>query len=256
MHAVVAFWVAMGLTAHPVHVVVLDVRDTSGNQGALARQLTAIVVSEVGRAGNVDVVSNADVMQQLSLEKQRKLLGCNDEGCLTEIGNALGADYLVATSLGRIGTRWRVDLRLVHTSTARAVASVGDFVSGTEDALADSLVKMVDQLMEEGKVKLAPPPPAAGGLVSSQEASSGASRAPAYAVLGVAGALVVGAAFATYEARHTYESAVASPAMDPSSLKWKSPLADGLWVGAIAGAVVGTALFIHEGNSPAGGGAP
>lgn len=240
-------------------IVIFDVQDQSGANALLAKQLTQVVSGEVARTPGVSAISSSEIRQALGLERQKQLLGCNESACLAEIGSALGADYLLATALGKIGTRYRLDVRLLKGANARIVASAGDFVSGNEDAVADAVVSFTDQVLAAANLPVPPrpaheQPKATAELGTAAPAPAAAvSHTPSYVLWGAAGALAVGATVMSLNARSTFNDAVANHS-DPSSLSWKSPLADGLWAGALVAAGAGTWLYFSAEPSPGGGG--
>jgi hypothetical protein len=80
--------------------------------------------------------------------RQKKMLGCaEDATCLAEIGGALGVDYVLTGSLGRLGNLTRVDLKLVDARKARVVARAGESVTGEEERLVSTVQGAVRELL-------------------------------------------------------------------------------------------------------------
>lgn len=86
---------------------------------ALGENLVNIVAAEVQRLG-YDVISWADIKAMLAVEKRRAILGCEDDVlCMAEIGGALGGDYLISGTVGKLGETFNLSLVLVDTKRAQ-----------------------------------------------------------------------------------------------------------------------------------------
>jgi hypothetical protein len=98
-------------------VAILDAK-TAGN--VPPRPLAAFVetlVVEVRKLEGVSAVGMGEVRDMLGFERQRQLLGCaSDDGCLAEIGGAMGVDEILTTQIvlepgGYVLTARRIDMR-------------------------------------------------------------------------------------------------------------------------------------------------
>ncbi|MFN7134190.1 MAG: hypothetical protein ACK4N5_19075, partial [Myxococcales bacterium] len=125
-------------------VAVMDVVAVQHVPEGTARILTNIVGSEVTALREYDVISTVDISSMLGYEKQKQLLGCEeDTSCLAEIGGALGADYMLKTHVGKVGTRYHIQLRVYEMKRARMLADESRFAPGDEDALVDATQQAV-----------------------------------------------------------------------------------------------------------------
>jgi TolB-like protein len=137
-------------------LAVLDMQDLTGNLGPKAKLLTALLYDEVAAAHTSEAISASEIVEMLGVERQKQLLGCTETHCLAEIGGALGNDYFLSSQVGRIGSRVRLDIRLIDSRKSKVAASAGDFVAAdSDDGLADLAVKLVRQVLRESP--LAPP---------------------------------------------------------------------------------------------------
>jgi TolB-like protein len=89
----------------------------------LATALTRLVTAELGKDSRLEILSREDVTALLGLERQRQLLGC-DNSCLTEVGSALDARWLVNGSISALGAGFLVTAQLLDTSQARILNRV------------------------------------------------------------------------------------------------------------------------------------
>ncbi len=136
----------VSVAADKPRVVVLDLASDRSTKSS-ARFVTVAVMTELSRTGRFDVIGSSDIQALLGLERQKQLLGCtNDESsCLAELSGALGAEYLVTGSLGKVGKQTRLDLTLLQTKGSRVLARDGGPV--TDDTLPDETSRIVRALL-------------------------------------------------------------------------------------------------------------
>jgi hypothetical protein len=72
----------------------------------------------------LEVTSPRELTALLGLERQRQLLGCEDDSsCLIEIAGAIGVDAIAMGDLARVSDGYRVNLRLLSPKTGKRLAS-------------------------------------------------------------------------------------------------------------------------------------
>lgn len=129
----------------------LAVQDLSAGEGVepeLVRSLTSTIAAEVERRGAYDVVTSQAIATLLGQERQRQLLGCEEEAlsCMAELAGALGAQFVLTGSLVRLGASWQLSLQTVDARTARAVGravrvgrDLGELVEGFSFTVAEAV---------------------------------------------------------------------------------------------------------------------
>jgi hypothetical protein len=112
-------------------VAVLNVEGTlTGEQLDLAA-LTDVLATTVDEAGWFRVVSSRDVTAVLALERQKELLGCTaDQACIAELAGALGVEYVLSASVGKVGEAYVVSGRMVEAKRGAGVARASTNASG------------------------------------------------------------------------------------------------------------------------------
>jgi TolB-like protein len=146
---------------------------------AKAEILSEVALTEATAIGGLEVIGRSDINALLGLEKQRQLLGCGeDTSCLVEIGGALGVDYLLTGSLGRLGALYRVDLRLVDARKARVLDRAGESVSGDEEKLVATIQRGVRRLLAPISPATAAAPAATSATGAAPAAASATGAAP------------------------------------------------------------------------------
>ncbi|MBL8920178.1 MAG: PEGA domain-containing protein [Myxococcaceae bacterium] len=134
-------------------MAVPDFTTTAGNE-SLAAMLAGSVATEIDRTGLFQVTTSDQVRSLLSLERQRQLLGCNDDSCTSNIAGQLGVDFLVNGRLTRLTdpkkatTGLTLDLSIVEVKSGKRVSSRE--VSGTSEA------DLVGRLTENVAALIAP----------------------------------------------------------------------------------------------------
>jgi TolB-like protein len=165
-------------------VVVLPVAGASGTLKEMGQSIGEQLLTELDRSGQVRAIGTSDLATLIGLERQRVLLGCSEQSnsCAAELSAALGADWLVAGTLGRVGKTLRFDLKVLHASDARVA-----FRGGRSLRDAGEIFNVVSELTRElvaQKVFDAPrtetPPVASQPSPSATEppGSSSAATAP------------------------------------------------------------------------------
>jgi hypothetical protein len=183
----------------------------------VAKLLSELMLSEVTRFGRFDAIGSSDIVAMLGLERKRQMMGCADNSaCLAEIGGALGADYLLTGQVGLLGTRYRVDLKLLDVKRARVMGREGDFAGQNEDALAAAVSTLVAKLLSSAFPGLAPPPPAPIAAVPPRPPAPepAPSHALPYGLLGGAAVLALTGAGFGYAARSSYDDLASHKARD------------------------------------------
>jgi TolB-like protein len=152
-------------------LAVLEIRPL-GTEPVKAELLSEVALTEASTFADLEIIGRSDIAALLGFERERQVLGCAEEaGCLAEIGGALGVEYLLVGSLGRLGQLYRIDLKLVDARKARVLLRFGESVEGSEEALVATVQRGVRQLVLPVAAGAAPPPLA--------QASPGAEPAPA-----------------------------------------------------------------------------
>lgn len=126
------------------------------NRGAdilLVQECNARINAELHKLRAFDVTSQDDIRQMIAHEEQQQLMGCDTTSCLTDIGGALGVDFLLTGTISRLGTSHTLDLRLVEIMTAEVTGVERErleaaTLSEVVDRAGDAAVRLVAKLFE------------------------------------------------------------------------------------------------------------
>jgi hypothetical protein len=138
---------SLSSTASAARIAVLEVIVDGGADPAMRTQLTARIAEIVSRRPGIEVIAPDDIRAILEKEAEKQLLGCDDEGCLAEIGGALGADMLLQGRVSKLDEGYGLSLNLVDPSTAKALGRASEVWRGESIALLDLVKPMVDRAL-------------------------------------------------------------------------------------------------------------
>jgi hypothetical protein len=142
-----------------VTVAVLGFDDRGAGADTTAN-MAALVSSELSRITILQVISSRDIAHLLSVEQQRQLLGCADTSCMTDLAGTLGAEYLVAGNVGKVGAEYLIDLQLLHqgsaTVEAREEVRTGGAIEGLISAIQSAARRLIRPVLKarEGSLLL------------------------------------------------------------------------------------------------------
>ena len=94
------------------------------------------------------VIGSSDVAAMISAEQQKQALGCDDDSCLAQLGGALGVPYLLSGSLGMLGGRFMLNIKLLAVDEAKVAGRVTKMFEG-ERALGDDLAPALRALLDD-----------------------------------------------------------------------------------------------------------
>ena len=159
------------LAAANVKIAVLAF-SASGVDPTVAAAVTESVTAEVAVRGYFDPISSAEIQTLLSVERQRQLIGCSEENCMTELAGALGAPYVMSGSLVKLEGIFQLNIQVIDSrksrTTGRATKVAKDF---------ESLRFLIPYAVAEACSTPLPPAP---------------SRVLPYTMVGVGGAALLG----------------------------------------------------------------
>lgn len=238
------------LTAAPEKpkLALMELTASGGVEPSVATALGESIAVQVGQGGYFDVLSSKDVQTLLGFERQKQLLGCTEEGsCLAELAGAMGARFVMAGSVTRLGSAYQLTLQTLDSQKAQPL---GRSVSIARDI--DGLRRNLPYAIAEATATPAPPPP---------------SRALPIALIASGGALLLGAGVAGLDGvsrERDLNTELALGKDSPAVLKplssyreaasfaatEKTVAAAALGLGAV---LIGAGIYLFPADGPSGG---
>lgn len=179
-------------------VLVLPSKAEDGISESTVRLLGEIIVGEVSASGKYKVSTFDDVGDVLTADAKKQAFGCTDDSCATELGGSLGADLLISSRMGRVGTANVISLKLLSPKNASVVRRATETVTGGDDVLLPAVKRAVATLLA---IDAATQPPVAANDGGGMAVTGAFAAAGVLAVVGGAlGALSYSAAQSGYAA--------------------------------------------------------
>ena len=110
----------------------------------------------------IDVATSREISSLLGLEREKELLGCQDNtgSCIAELANALGADGVLLADFARLEDVIRIDLKVISAIDGHTLANYSDQVK-SENAAADSISVGAKKMAQQLRGALGRPAPLA-----------------------------------------------------------------------------------------------
>ncbi len=117
----VALCLALAATPVKTRIAVTGLSSAGEVDPKVAEAIGESVTAEVAARGYFEPISAGEIATLLGVERQRQLLGCGDDSCMTEIASALGAPYVMSGSLTKLEGIFQLNLQVVDSQKARTL---------------------------------------------------------------------------------------------------------------------------------------
>lgn len=146
-------------------VVVMNLATVEAT-AALSPPATATLAHRLSEA-KLKILTQSDIAAAIGQERQKAFLGCGESGCLAELGDALGARFVVSGRVDKVGSRFLLTAGLWDGVKTEVIARARQEAE-EEGELTLAAERLADELLPALGVS-APPPttpagPAASGL--------------------------------------------------------------------------------------------
>jgi len=148
-----------------------DMKDNIGvitlSNGSGVAQGEAAIISdrlrvELFKTGRVNVMEREQMRDVLKEQGFQQSGACTDKVCLVEVGQLLGVQYLVTGSLGKLGSLFLVNIRMIDIRTGRFIAVLSRDIDGSIEEVVEHLPGIAAELVKKRtvttKAKTSPPP--------------------------------------------------------------------------------------------------
>jgi hypothetical protein len=133
----------------PTSILVMALKPVRGVDKATCQLLSNYMLSQLQNVKKLRTVGASDMDAVLAADKQKQALGCNDVSCMAEMGGALGVDLVMYGELGVLGSKYNVNVSAIRTVDATVAARASLLVDKTEDALADKVPSLVQNVVDD-----------------------------------------------------------------------------------------------------------
>jgi curli biogenesis system outer membrane secretion channel CsgG len=126
-----------------IAVMDLDGRGISNDE---VLSLTDRLRTALVRTTKATVVERSQ-MQQVLAEQDFQMTGCTSDECAIEIGQLLGVTRMVAGSIGKVGSTFSIDVRIIDIQTSRILESYARDYRGEIDGLLNEMTSIAELLV-------------------------------------------------------------------------------------------------------------
>jgi TolB-like protein len=134
-------------------IAVMTLRGTSGitkDEGELISDRLRV---EFFKTGMVDVMEREQMAEILKEQGFQQSGACTNESCLIEMGQILGVKKLVSGSIGKVGSMYLLNVRLIDIKTAKISKTVSEDVKGDLEDVVGRLADVAKKLCEPEQVQ-------------------------------------------------------------------------------------------------------
>jgi hypothetical protein len=143
-----ALFFSLAIAAEPAAPrIVVPTVTTYGVNGEIAQVVTELILEALLNRHGVRALGPSDMRDMLDAEQQKMMLGCDKESCMAEIAGAMGAERLIAGSVGMLGSLHVVTLKLVDTKSAQVTSRSSRRFAKIEE-VPEAIGPLVDDLLQ------------------------------------------------------------------------------------------------------------
>ncbi len=128
-------------------VAVMDLK-TKGVKENVAAILTDSMRAEIYRSDVFDLMNREDMVAILGEVAFQQSGACESTSCMVEMGSALGVEKIITGSVGLLGERYSVTMKLIDIETQRNEALYTRFFSGRMEDLPEFIQSLAGRLIE------------------------------------------------------------------------------------------------------------
>jgi hypothetical protein len=118
-----------------------------GVQAQTADVVTELLLEALLNRHGVRALGPSDMKDMLDAEQQKMMLGCDQESCMAELAGAMGAERLIAGSVGMLGAMHVVTLKLIDTKSAQVTSRASRRFNKIEE-VPEAIGPLVDDLLK------------------------------------------------------------------------------------------------------------
>ena len=144
----------IGLAWGETTIAVFDL-ENNGLKDSEVRTLTDRLQSELVKVGDYTVVERKKI-EKIFEEQKFQMSGCVEE-CLIEIGMLLGAKEIVIGDVGKFGTTYTINARLVDATTGEIIRASDFDTDGSIDGLLKTGMQIIAMELSGQKAKKTKP---------------------------------------------------------------------------------------------------
>ena len=104
--------------------------EAQGVEPKVSSIVTDMLLLEMSKMQDAKVIGSKEIDAMLGYEQKKQISGCTDTSCMVAIGGALGVDKILMGSVGKLGTSYMLNLKLINISSASIEQMYGKRLKG------------------------------------------------------------------------------------------------------------------------------
>lgn len=141
-----AFALLLPVNAQAGEKLFIQTTKLTGIQQEMADTFVSIIASSAGDFQQFEITTFSDLQAVLDLDQQKGLLGCDDNSCMIEIRNAIGARYAINSNISKFDGAYVINLSFIDTGDMKVISRVtATKIREVTGALQDNTVKLLKE---------------------------------------------------------------------------------------------------------------
>ena len=130
----------------PQKKLVLMPLEAKGTDKGEVATLTESLCIEAGKLGRYEVLCPSELRALLEHSSQQRLMGCETDDCIAQIGNLVAADRIMLGSVGKVEDTYTVTVRMMDPAGAKVIGRASRGVKQQLARVLDQLGGLVGEL--------------------------------------------------------------------------------------------------------------
>lgn len=143
----IAIFALVGQVSAKTRVAIIDFDAKAGVKKEMSSLLTDLLRSEIYGSEAFELINREDMVAILDEVKFQQSGACESTTCVVQMGQALGAEKMIAGSVGKLGKNYVITLKLVDIATAKNDALFTEYHKGAEEELGETIKKAAEKLV-------------------------------------------------------------------------------------------------------------
>ncbi len=174
---VIVLCLAAAMTSAQTPMVAVMPLETSDVTPGEAQLLGDAIGTRIQRTGAYRVMERSQMEKVLSEQGFQQSGVCSGTECAVQVGQVLGIDRMVVGSVGRMGTAWVLNLRMVSVTT-------GEVVGSSSRSQKGEISDLITHIAPLAVADLVNDPPSTSGSKEPEKVEQGSSKAWLWWTLG------------------------------------------------------------------------
>ncbi len=126
-------------------IAIMDISAT-GVERTLAENMLDMVTVELKQFEGFQTISRQEIQTMLNFEEAKQGMGCDDDSCFAEIGNALGVQYLVTGTIGQLDETYMLTMKVIDIRKGKVIGREHENFVGPAEGLLPAVRFVVRRL--------------------------------------------------------------------------------------------------------------